>query len=56
MNATALAEDGRPAPTMFTLWIGDRWVVCCVPNYGEQELVGAFGRAVLAELGVSRDD
>ena len=46
MNATHLAEHGRSRST-FVLRYDDRWVVCCVPNYGHQELVGAFGRAVL---------
>lgn len=47
MNATVLAEHGRDWST-FVLEYGTRWVVMCVPNHDEQQIVRAFGRAVLA--------
>lgn len=45
MNATQVAEHGRDWSTLLC-----RGVIVCVPNYGGQELVQAFGRAILAEL------
>lgn len=47
--ASCLAEN---RPDHSTLFCGG--VMTCVPNAGNQELVGAFARAVLAHLGVLR--
>lgn len=46
MNATQLAEHGRDWSILMARYPHGR-VETCVPNYGEQTLVGIFGRLIL---------